>query len=532
MARESSLFRRPEFLAALIALAVAATGFALYLGLSGRGPVSLTSSDVYSEAVTGTWQRVNPLYAGANEVDADLSQLVFSGLLRLGPDGHLQPDLAELPQLSDEERTYTFKLRKNVTWTDGKPLTAADVEFTIRRLTSPNFRGDQSLAEGWLGVEVDAPAPDTVVIRLKQASAPFLARNATLGILPEHLLGTLSDSEIFDAPFNAQPVGSGPFKIVSLDSREARLVANQGYHLGSPELTEIRLRFFPDYSSALRALQSGDVNGFMPRDTLLPAQISELRKAPGVKVDDRTRSVYNVLYLNNAQAALFQDPLVRRALNMAVDRESLANRVFGGAASPSSSPVTPGTWAYAEAHDTTRADVVQAKRLLEEAGWKAHPTTGILVKDGGEFRFTIRTDNDPARVLLATEVAGQLEALGIRATVASTTFSVLRRDFLQERQYEAALAGWDQGADPDPYFGWHSSQLGTAGLNLANFEDTVSDELIAKGRTTNDVEVRKDAYQQFQDVWAERAPSLVLAYPRFLYAHADSLKGITQGVLF
>ena len=270
----------------------------------------------------------------------------------------------------------------------------------------------------------------------------------------------------------------------------------------------------------------------MPRETLLPSQISELRKAKGMKVDDLTRAVYNVLYLNNAQAALFQDPVVRRAISLALDREGLGNRIFGGAAEPSSSPVTPGTWAYVKAHDTAQANTARARKLLEEAGWKAHPTTGILVKDGGEFRFTIRTDNDSARVQLATEVAQQLEPLGIRATVASTTFAVLRRDFLQERQYEAALAGWDQGADPDPYFGWHSSQMGTAGLNLANFEDIVSDELIAKGRTTNDMEVRKDAYQQFQDVWAEQSPSVILGYPKSLYAHTDSLKGVTQGVLF
>ena len=532
MAATTPLLRRPAFLAGVIALAAVATGFALYLSLSGRDSVILAQGEVYSEAVTGTWQRVNPLYASTNEVDADLSQLVFSGLLRLGPDGQLQPDLAALPQLSDEGRTYTFTLKKNLSWTDGQPLTAADVAFTIRRLTAPDFRGDQSLAEGWLGVEVAAPNPATVVIKLKQPSAPFLARNATIGILPEHLLGGLSETELFDAPFNTQPVGSGPFKMASLDSREAKLVANEAYHLGAPGLSEIRLRFYPDYSSALRALQSGDVNGFMPRETLLPSQISELRKAKGMKVDDLTRAVYNVLYLNNAQAALFQDPLVRRAISLALDREGLGNRIFGGAAEPSSSPVTPGTWAYVKAHDAARANTGQARKLLEEAGWKAHPTTGILVKDGGEFRFTIRTDNDSARVQLATEVAQQLEPLGIRATVASTTFAVLRRDFLQERQYEAALAGWDQGADPDPYFGWHSSQMGTAGLNLANFEDIVSDELIAKGRTTNDMEVRKDAYQQFQDVWAEQSPSVILGYPKSLYAHTDSLKGVTQGVLF
>jgi peptide/nickel transport system substrate-binding protein len=135
-------------------------------------------------------------------------------------------------------------------------------------------------------------------------------------------------------------------------------------------------------------------------------------------------------------------------------------------------------------------------------------------------------------VAVANEIARQLEPLGIRATVASTTFSVLRRDFLQERKYDAALAGWDQGPDPDPYFGWHSSQTGTAGLNLANYSDVVADSLIAKGRTTTDREVRKDAYRQFQEVWSEQAPSVVIAYPRYTYVHSAAVKIPPLGILF
>jgi peptide/nickel transport system substrate-binding protein len=116
--------------------------------------------------------------------------------------------------------------------------------------------------------------------------------------------------------------------------------------------------------------------------------------------------------------------------------------------------------------------------------------------------------------------------------VASTTFSVLRRDFLQERKYDAAVAGWDQGSDPDPYFGWHSSQMGTAGLNLANFADIVADSLIAQGRTTHDPEVRKEAYRQFQEVWTELEPSVVLAYPRYIYVHPESMEGVPEGAIF
>lgn len=532
MPSEPQLARRPVVLGALLVIAAAVAGLVIYRNLSGGDNVIGSQGRVYTEAVAGAWQRVNPLYANANEVDADLARLVFSGLLRLAPDGQLQPDLAELPQVSDEGRTYTFTLRKNAAWSDGSPLTSADVAFTIRKLTEPDFKGDPALAEGWLGVEVETPNPSTAILRLKQASAPFLARNATIGILPEHLLGALSAGALYDAPFNTQPVGSGPFKVVSLDSREARLAANASYHLGAPGLSEIHLRFYPDYSSAVRALAGGEVNGLMVRDSLSEAQMTDLKKFKGMKIEELTRAAYLVLYLNNAQAAYFQDERVRRAINLSLDRQKIVDRVFFGAAMASSSPVTPGTWAYASDHDVVQPNLAEARQLLDAAGWKPHPTTGILIKDGAEFRFTIRTDNDPVRIQAAEEIRRELEPLGIRATVASTTFSVLRRDFLQERRYEAAIAGWDQGPDPDLYFGWHSSQMGSAGLNLANFEDTVSDELIAKGRTTNDGEARKDVYRQLQEVWGEQAPSVVITYPRYLYVHTDSLKGFTPGVLF
>jgi peptide/nickel transport system substrate-binding protein len=523
--------RRVTLIVAAFIVAIVASGAALALRLSGNDTV-IGGGGTYSEAVAGQWGRINPLFANTNDADADLSQLIFSGLVRLGPDGAVEADLADLPQISDDGTTYTFTLRKDLKWHDGEPVTSADVAFTVARLTDPDFKGDPALAEGWLGVDVKTPDARTVVVKLKQASAPFLARSATIGIIPQHLLGQLSATELEAAPFNSAPVGTGPYKLQAIDSHEATLVANNDYYLGRPGLGTIKLRFYPDYSSAVRALAAGDVKGLMVREALTETQLTDLRKIKGMKIEQPQRGDSIVLYLTHHQAAYFQDARVRRAISLALDRQDIVDKVFFGVATPSSSAIAPGTWAYAKDYDQASADITQAKQLLDQAGWKPHPTTGILLKDGAEFRFTIRTDNDPTRVAIANEIAHQLEPLGIRATVASTTFSVLRRDFLQERKYDAAVTGWAQGPDPDPYFGWHSSQGGLAGLNLANFADTVADELIAKGRTTNDTDVRKDVYRQFQEVWSDLSPSVVIAYPQYVYAHTDALQGVNTGVLF
>lgn len=522
--------RKPLLLAGIFIVAVFAAVSALVFQLRGGSGTSTLPGSSYSEALAGTYQRINPLYSSTNEVDDDLVKLIFSGLVRLGPDGEVLGDLADLPAITDDGKTYTFKLKKNLKWQDGVAITSRDIAFTISQLTSPDFKGDPALAEGWLGAQTETPDDSTFVVHLKQASAPFLARSATVGILPQHLLASLNPASLFDAPFNTAPIGSGPYRLESIDTREAKLTAYRDYHLGSPGIETIRFRFYPDYSSALRALQAGDVKGLMLRDALTEAQATEIRNIKGMKVEAAGRSDYLVLYLNNDRT--FTDEKVRRAISLLIDRKAIVERVFFGAATASSSAVAPGTWAYAKEYDDIQTNVAEAKQLLDEAGWKPHPTTGILVNGGTEFRITIRTDNDPVRVAVANEIAKDLEPVGIRATVVSTTFSVLRRDFLQERQYDAAVAGWSQGPDPDPYFGWHSTQTGAAGLNLANFTSAVADGLIAKGRTTNDLDVRKDAYRQFQEVWDELEPSVVIAYPQYLYAHTDAIQGMTPGVYF
>ena len=528
--------RRRGFLVVfgLLFVAVLAAAAALWLRLSGTENVVLTKDTEYVEGVAGTWQRVNPLFSSANDVDQDLAALVFSGLIRLGPTGEAQPGLAQdLPTISADGMTYTFTLRKDLKWHDGEPLTSRDVRFTVQRLKDADFRGDPNLATGWEDVEVTAPDDLTVVLKLRSRSAPFLVRNATVGLLPEHLLQGKSAGALFDDPFNAAPVGSGPYRLESLNSQEAVLRANAGYYLGDPGIDVIRLKFFADYPAALRALQGKRLDGLFLRDLAVPAMAAEIDALEDVTIEHTKGTASVIMYLNNDQVALFEDARIRRAISLAIDRKSLTEQVYRDFGEPSSSQVPPGSWAYAADYDTQRSEnLTEARKLLADAGWVQHPTSGVLAREGGEFRFTIRTDTDQTRVAIANEIARDLEPLGIRATVVSTTFSVLRRDFLQERKYDAVIATWDQGPDPDPYPAWHSSQMGSAGLNLANFADAIVDELIAKARITEDQSVRKDLYRQFQEKWEELAPSVVLAYPQRAYVRSSAIKAPAVGVLF
>lgn len=538
MIRAVANTRRAWFAVALLAAGVAAVGaLAALLLLGGDGaepgarPATATGSR-YAEGVIGAWRRVNPLFAAGNAADEDLSRLVFAGLLRVDRDGRLLPDLAPLPQISDDGLTYTFRLHPDLRWHDGTPLRSLDVAFTIARIAAPDFRGPPRLAAAWSEVEVLTPDLRTVVLRLPAPHAPFLARYATIGILPQHLLQGLDGAELFDAPFNARPVGAGPYRLEALTTLDATLRAWPRYHLGRPGIETVVLRFLPDFPAALAALEEGGIDGILLRRAPDAAQAAALDRLAGFARADPQRSASFTLYLNNAQAEHFRDPRVRTAISLAIDRAALAQATLRGLATPSASAVAPGVWAYAPALDGLGADRERAAALLAEAGWTRSPTTGALERDGAEFRFTIRTDDDPLHVALALAVAGQLEPLGIRAAVASTSFTVLRRDFLDARGYDAALTAWDQGPDPDPYDAWHSSRARPPGGNVASYGGLVIDALLERGRVTLDPLVRLDAYAQFQELWRREAPSVVLAYPRLRYLRAERVEAPAPGVLF
>ena len=187
---------------------------------------------------------------------ADLAALLFNGLTRIDGDGTPIPDLAERWEVTADGLTYTFHLRPNAFWHDGERLDAHDVVFTIAQVQAPGFRGPPALAAQWSGVVVAAVDASTVTARLPAPSASFLTR-AALGVLPEHLLVALGPVELYAAPFNRAPVGTGPYRLVRLTGAAALLERNPSYHFTAPALRAIELRFFRDRRSLAAAVLMG-----------------------------------------------------------------------------------------------------------------------------------------------------------------------------------------------------------------------------------------------------------------------------------
>jgi peptide/nickel transport system substrate-binding protein len=485
----------------------------------------------YAEAEVGEPSRVNPLYAYASDVDRDLTSLVFSGLVRLDADGTPKPDLAQSWDVSEDGLTITFHLRPDVTWHTGQPFTSADVIFTYNLLADPILQGDPEQAALWQSIQCQAKETLTVSCKLPEPYAPFLTY-ATIGILPSTVLGSATTAQsILDDPFNRHPVGTGPYSLVALDNSHALLRANSKFYLGAPKIDEITFKFYPDMASAAADIVRGQSDGLLADLTIDPNDFQTLRDVGGLTEHPANRSAFTILYLNDG-APPMNDPAVRGAIAKAIDVDAIITGLVAGRAQRAETPIVPGTWAFDQDAGVISHDIGEARSLLENDGWTLPANSNVRQKNNQELRISLITDQDALRGAIADAVATQLADAGIVATVVRQPSNDLVRDFLIPRQYQAAIFGYDPGADPDPYPAWHSSQTLNNGRNISGYTSDEADKLVEEARRTNDIDARRLLYKQFQALFLKDLPSIPLYVPLYSYFVSDKVSGVDPGVLF
>ncbi|MBI4300882.1 MAG: peptide ABC transporter substrate-binding protein [Chloroflexi bacterium] len=506
--------------------ALAATVFVAFRATSHMVP---TLGGAYIEGVGGSPTAIDPLFASLNDVDKDIVSLIYSGLTRLGKQGEIVPDLAQSWDISPDGLIYTFRLRDGVKWHDGAPFTADDVVFTIKAIQDPDFQGLPDLANLWKGVLVQSKDPLTVSFNLPRPFAPFLSYT-TIGILPKHLLAGVKAADMPIHSINGNPVGTGPFRFKNATIENLVLEKNPTYFGGSTFLDQVEFKFFPDYQSALVALNKGDVNGVFLRPGASAEELGKLKEANRFSLEQAERTAYSMVFLNNKRP-LFADKRVRQAMLYALDRDDIIKTVLAGQGVRADSPVLPKTWAYDGQVKQYAYNQEKARALFKEAGWQVG-ASGVLEKDSQQFRFNLLTNDDPLRIAVGQAVARQLAAIGIRAELSASGSTGLLQTYLIPRNYDAILFGWEAGYDPDSYSIWHSSQITEDGLNIASYSSPDADKLLDEAQKTSDMGRRKELYAKFQELFADDVPSILLYYPMYTYVQDKKVKGVQLGVMF
>ncbi|MDP2655340.1 MAG: ABC transporter substrate-binding protein, partial [bacterium] len=262
------------------------------------------------EGEIGSPRFINPLLA-ISDADRDLSALTYSGLMGLSGTGELVPVLAENYELSSDGKTYTFILRENIKFSDGSPITADDVIFTVQKAQNPALKSPKYA--DWSGVRVVAVDQRTIRFTLSKPYAPFLGLT-TLGILPSRIWNKVSDEEFPFSILQTNPIGAGPFKITSISRGVSGLIEsvylseNQYYVHGRPYLDGIRFNFY----SRSEDLSNGLKNGSIESAYDLPAgrQASQTMVAPYARV-------FGVFW-NPSEKRVYARTEVRKALSLAL----------------------------------------------------------------------------------------------------------------------------------------------------------------------------------------------------------------------
>jgi peptide/nickel transport system substrate-binding protein len=500
--------------------------------------VKPSSGGVYSEALVGTINRLNPVLDYANPADQDVDRLIFSSLLRFDDQGLPVNDLVESMGISQNGQNYNISIRENALWHDGQPVTSEDVVFTVDLLRSDDLPIPEDIRDLWQTVEAEALDEKTLQFRLPEPFAPFLDY-LTFGILPKHLLGDFSASEIIDAQYNLQPVGSGPFSfdqfLVNGDQIiGVQLIAFEDYYAEPAFIEQFTFKYYPDPEAAISAYQSGEVLGIgQVSNDILPQALQE----PELNLHSGQIPLLSIIFLNldNPRAPFFQDVEIRRALLMGIDRQRMINLLNDGQATLAHGPIFPGSWAYYDGVEKIEYDPDAAIQILRIAGYTI-PATGESVRtneEGQSLSFELVYPAGSKHELLAQAIASDWQQLGVEATLQPIAPDELVADYLDPRTYEAALVDINltRSPDPDPYPFWDQAQI-TGGQNYSKWDDRQASEYLEEARVELDRTERARLYNNFQVRFASELPALPLFYPIYNYGIDQRINGVTMGAIY
>lgn len=487
------------------------------------------------EGLLGLPRTINPVLA-VSDVDRDIASLVYAGLTR-AVGQTMSPDLAQSWSVSDDGLTYTFTLRNDLRFQDGTALTAEDVAFTVQKIQDPALKSPH--AADWANVTVREVSPTVIEFILKQPYSPFIT-NTAIGIMPKHIWGGVSDDQFIFSTYNVQPVGAGPYKIASIARdnggipTEYRLAAWNGFYGAKPHVSSITFAFFADAEKAFAALDSGRIDSL---PSVSPAQAARLASDSAQSYTILSAPLPRIfgVFFNQNQSAVLADKSVRKALDMAVDRDIIIKTVLSGYGTPIQSPLPAGLASSSPAIATTTGDIAGAEALLEKNGWKKNSSTGVYEyqKKGSKtvtpLSFDIYTADTPDLKQAAELVRNAWSTLGAQVNVKIFEPSDLYQNVIRPRKYDALLFGELIGKDRDLYAFWHSSQRNAPGLNVSMYANSKTDKLLEDIRTTGDAATRTAKYGQFDQLLRSDIPAVFLYSPDFIYAVPKALSGIRLG---
>ncbi len=419
------------------------------------------------------------------------------------------PLIAERWEASEDHLTYTFYLRKDVTFSDGVPLTAHDVLFTYEAIQNP--ANDCADRRSYLTDVESAEVLDDHTIQFKVKKPYFLNLQVlgSLEILPKHIYG---EGDFNTHPANRAPVGSGTYTVKQWDTGQRIIISKRADYWGEkkPWVNEIHYKVITDDNAAIQLLRRQEL------DELRMSPEQWVRQATKPEIADHYQRI--TLYSPvdgyagsfgwigwNAQRPYFADKRVRRAMTMLLDRDTIGETIYRGLVRVVTGSMFPDSPSYDQSIEPWPYDPEAAYKLLDEAGWVDTDQDGIRDKDGVPFRYQwIFPSGSPEYEQLATVFKEEQDKAGIDVTLRPLEWATFLES-VTKRSFDACSMAWVSPYLSDPYQIWHSSQT-EKGSNYVSFINEEADQLIVDARTEFDKEKRDAMYRRFHAILHEEQP--------------------------
>jgi len=510
---------------------------ALVAGCSGEAAVNQGKAgantpaygDTLIEASIGNISSLIPNIT-SDAASREVGNYMYNGLVTLGRDLEIAPELATSWEFSKDCLTLDFNLHRGVKWHDGAPFTADDVVFTWQTTMNPKtpspYRSDFQDVQN-----VEALDPYTVRVTYRKPYAKALL-SWGLSILPRHLLERyVTEGKLKEAPQNwTAPVGTGPYRFKEMKAGEkVVVVANQDYFKGRPSISRVVYRIIPSQATIFLELKAQGVDVA----SLTALQYKRQTEYPAFqKAYNKFRypgSGYTYLGFN-LKDPRFADRRVRVAFAHAINKQELLDGVVLGLGREATGPFRPGTWADNPAVKGVPYDPKKAAALLAEAGWTTRNAAGLLMRDGKAFTFELLTNQgNDERKKIAEIVQASLRDLGIGVEIRILEWAALLKEHVKKRNFDAMVLGWGTGADPDQYVVWHSSQSGPDDLNHISYKNADVDKLLEEGRASCVQADRVRFYHRLHEVLAEDQPLVFLYWRDVMPAVSGRVFGVQPG---
>lgn len=472
---------------------------------------------------------INPVTYTDQYTGELINYALFTPLIQYDENLQVKPHLAESWELTGDSGVV-FKLRSDVKWHDGQPVTVEDVKFTFDRAKDP--ASASGIGSVFLPDVDRAEVVDSTHIRFHFARPHAQAlEDFWWAPVPKHLLQNVAASEMKNAPYNRQPVGSGPFKFSEWQSNQRIvLVPNPDYpaSLGGPAIADrLVLRIIPEAPTMLTELKTGGVHVDIP---VLPDQLEQIKSDQSQQLFSfQGRTVYYIGW--NNQRAPFTSAAVRRALSMAINRQEIIDVLLSGEGAIASSTVPPKHPLYPSDVQPISFDQSQAAQVLEGEGWRDGNGDGIREKGGQPLRFTLLSTDNSLNRAVAEMIQAQLRKVGADVQLRAMEFQTLRTQHVN-RDFDAVFTSWvldnfQMAAAPMALL--HSKNAAVKGsANRSSVAIPALDRVIDQAAVATDEAQARAAWKQITEILNREQPLTFLYWLNELAAANRSVQGVTM----